>query len=95
MELNDRDFDRMHLRIKTIKIIQRLQKELEAAPVIEEYIDEDTEEVKLELAPSTSSQPHQQENVEHMDTEQDEEDDEDGSQDNPYKGIRLEKVCYQ
>nr|XP_029732029.1 uncharacterized protein LOC115268136 [Aedes albopictus] len=93
MELNDQDFIRLRLKTKTIKLIQRLQSEFENAPVVEEFIDNDSEEEKPEVASFSALPSDKQSGNDDIDQGEDSDDDEpiDNTTPNPYKSIVLEK----
>lgn len=94
MELNEQDFIRLRLKTKTIKHIQRLQSEFENAPVVEEFIDNDSEEEKPEVASFSALPSDKQSGNDDIDQGEDSDDDEpiDNTTPNPYKSIVLEKV---
>ncbi|XP_062535172.1 uncharacterized protein LOC134204360 [Armigeres subalbatus] len=99
VDLNEQDFVRLRLRTKTIKVIQRLQKEFESASIVEEYIveesGEDCELGDVKVAPvfdSSVSCAYRQPEQVHVDAEREDEETQDNkTQSNPYKGILLEK----
>ncbi|XP_062550611.1 uncharacterized protein LOC134215430 isoform X2 [Armigeres subalbatus] len=87
MDLNDIDYSRLRLKTKLIKAIQRIQTDISNGPAIEEYIVEQLDDLENENERSGD--------IGGRNTEDDQDTDDDCSgatDENPYHGIRLEKV---
>lgn len=82
MELNEQDFSRLQMKTKLIKCIQRIQREISSGLTVEEFIVE-------RLDPEDESYRNENAEVDDQDTD---EDCVDSIEENPYHGIRLEKV---
>lgn len=95
LDLDNQDFVRLRLRTKTIKCIQRMQKEIRNAPEVEELVDDSMDELYTSAQSDEQTMEQTYNNqMENSDVllSSDEDDTIDQSAPNPYKGIRLEKV---